>query len=695
MKNDLLFEIGTEELPAGFVPKALKTLEGFLKKNLDAERLTYDNIKSYGTPRRLALIVEGLIDKQTDVRLEVKGPQKKAALDANGSPTKALEGFLKSQAVEFKDIVFVKTDKGEYASFTKDVAGRKTIDILPEILKDTLSQELYHKAMRWSDHDVSFTRPVHWLVAKYANDTIPFEWGHIQSSSTTLGHRFSGEPKKPVEIANASAYLDALKKAFVIADPAERKKTITEGVTQCAKDSGGRLIEDNDLIDEVTFLVENPVILRGSFDLEFLNLPRPVVINAMREHQRYFSIEDNAGKLLPYFITVANTAAKDMDVVRKGNERVLRARLNDAKFHFEKDVKKKLCDYVDNLKGVVFQAKLGTSYEKVERFTALSAHIASLNSAFKPLAKTIERASHLAKADLTTGMVGEFPKLQGTMGRIYGERSGETPEVSRAIEEHYMPIVSGGALPTTIPGAIVSIADKLDTITGCFGVGLIPTGSQDQYALRRQALGIISIIIEKGFILDLSALIDKSIELVGKKLKRKTDEVKRDVLEFFKERLRNMLLNKVSFDSIDAAISAQSATFDIVDINKKAVAIEDFKKHPDCAALVTAFKRVSNILKGINNLNSMPDETKFEDENERSLYRKCQEINPIIQKHFLNGDYESVLTTLASIKSVIDAFFDKVMVMSDNETLKNNRLALLSYVRGLYVSIADLSRLVA
>ncbi|HXI09412.1 MAG TPA: glycine--tRNA ligase subunit beta, partial [Thermodesulfobacteriota bacterium] len=561
MKKDLIFEIGTEEIPAGFIPKALGSLSGFLKKKLESARLSFDTVKTLGTPRRLTVIVEGLGDKQPDMSLEAKGPQLKAAYDAEGKPTGALLGFARSQGVEVSKLRTVKTDRGEYVSVVKKIKGLKTSEVLPEILSSALSGDFFPKSMRWGVYDVSFARPVHWILAVYGGKTVPFQWGHIKSSNATYGHRFLGAKgrssrPKPIKVGSVDSYLEGLRAARVIADPEERKRIIAGGLDKAAKEAGGSVLPDEGLLDEVACLVEYPVVLRGSFSSEFLDIPRDVIINAMREHQRYFSVVDSKGALLPYFLTVANTQATDMDVVRKGNERVLRARLNDAKFYFEQDVKKKLVDRVDSLKGVVFQAKLGTSYEKVERFTALALYIGSAIGFSKPREAdespsdyttkyfnpanydpkvldpalyskfVVGRAAILAKADLTSGMVGEFPSLQGIMGSVYAKRSGEVPEVCAAIYEHYLPQVSGGALPASVPGAIVSIADKMDTIAGCFSVGLVPTGAADPYALRRQSLGIISIILDKGFRIQLDTLADAAIKLLEPKLLLPRQEVR-------------------------------------------------------------------------------------------------------------------------------------------------------------------------
>lgn len=725
MSKDLLFEIGTEELPAKVVPRALSALEGFLRKNLEAKRLSFGSIKTLGTPRRLTLIVEGLEEKQPDSRVELKGPQKKAAYDSDGKPTGALLGFARSQGLDLKDIKLVSTDKGEYASAVKEIKGEETARILPSVLLETISQEFMPKSMRWGSYEIAFSRPIHWIVALYGSEIVDFSFGHIKSSDITYGHRFLSEREngrpKPIKAGSVASYVKALEAAFVIPDPEKRKKAVREGIEASAKEAGGKVLPDEGLLDEIAFLIEYPVVLRGSFEKEFLVLPRDIIVNAMREHQRYFSVVDSKGDLLPYFITVANTKAIDMDVVRKGNERVLRARLNDAKFYFEQDIKKRLIDRVDALKGVVFQAKLGTSFEKVERFTSLALYLGAKTGFSRPLetgeqpsdftsdafnpakydpqsvdpglyAKyVVGRAAILSKADLTSGVVGEFPSLQGTMGSVYAKRSGETDEVSVAIYEHYLPSSSGGALPASVAGAIVSIADKMDTIAGCFCVGLIPTGAADPYALRRQALGIIAVILDKGFQFGIDELVDKALDLLEKKATRGRGEVRGDVLDFFKERLRNQLLSQgLSNDSIDAVLSAD--WYGINDAVKRIKALEEFKANPDCQRLVVAFKRVSNILK-LTRFDSAPDASLFAEPQERALYEASRAIAPKMKELRGKGDYRLAFETLASIKDTIDAFFDKVMVMAEDPKIRDNRLRLLNSVRDLYFTIADLSRL--
>jgi glycyl-tRNA synthetase beta chain len=726
MTKDLLLEIGCEEIPAAFVPKALDILEDFITRKFASARLGFTSVRTFGTPRRLGLVVEGLEAGQEDAEIEVRGPKKEAAYDADGAPTRALEGFLRGQGVGIDDVKFTEpgeTGKVEQVYVTKRIKGKKTEDILPEILSGALGADLFKKTMRWGVHTVRFARPVHWLLAFYGDKQIDFEFGHIKSGNKTFGHRFLSAGSVGIEVDSIDSYFAALKGSKVVVEPEERKRIIREGLKAKAEEVNGVLLTDDALVEEVAYLVEYPVVIRGEFEAEFLKLPSDIIINAGREHQRYFSIVDTEGRLLPYFLTVANTEAKEMAVVVKGNERVLRARLNDAKFYFDSDIDVPLTTHALALKGVVFQKKLGTSYEKAERFTRLALFVGAtagicsaitdedssagfLSDGANPTAYAgadplqsmkliIGRAAMLAKADLTTGVVGEFPKLQGVMGGVYAARSEEMLDVSRAIPEHYLPTASGGALPESIPGAIISIADKLDTIVGCFAVGLIPTGTQDPYALRRQALGIIAILSNSDIDVPLDAMVAHAAGLLSDKITEGTvEELTGHVLEFFKERLRNQLLSDgLAFDSIDSVLSAP--WYDISDATKRIRAIEKFKAHPSCSDLVVAFKRVSNILKKAGSVPVEPDAALFVEDEERALYEIGQKVAPEIREHSRAGDYSSLLKSLASIKEQIDAFFDNVMVMAEDEAVRTNRLALLGSVRGLYSSIADLSKLTA
>ena len=693
-KEELFFEIGTEELPAGFIDPALAQLALLIKGALDKARLTYTGVSTFGTPRRLALIVEGLSTGQKDASIEVRGPKKESAYGADGEPTKALLGFVKGQGVELSDIEVREVKKAAHVFAKKEVKGADTLTLLPEILKGLVGADLFPKSMRWGAGSHGFARPIHWITALFGSKVVDFDYCGIKSGNRTMGHRFlSAKGTKPgqfIEVKGLKDYSSALKKAFVIVDPAERKAIIEAGLKKAADEVKGHVLPDPGLVEEVVNLVEYPVVVRGTFDKEFLDLPDEIVITAMREHQRYFSVIDKNGKLLNFFITVANIEATDPGVVISGNERVLRARLNDAKFYYTQDLKVKLIEWVERLKGVVFQAKLGTSYEKVERFTAL-AELVGIQVKYKDT-EILKRAARLSKADLVSGVVGEFPKLQGVMGKIYAELAGEPKEVSEAVSEHYMPIAAGGELPASDAGAIIAIADKMDTIAGCFGVGLIPTGAKDPYALRRAALGIMAIILDKGFYYPINGLVAAAVDIVGEKLTRDADEVKKEINEFFKERFKNQLLGEgLSFDAIDAVLSTD--WFDIKDARERTVALEAFKKDPDCERLTVAFKRVSNILKSVADISDKPDPALLTEKEEKELNKVREKIAPEIEACVREQDYEGAFKKLTSIKDVIDTFFDEVMVMVEDEKVKLNRLALLSSVRELYYRIADLSKL--
>jgi glycyl-tRNA synthetase beta chain len=550
--KELLLEIGTEEIPAGFIPQALIDFENLVKKELEADRIDFNGMKTFGTPRRLVLLIESISEGQKDVEVMKVGPSKQTAFDSKGNPTKAAIGFAKSQLVSVESLMVIQTEKGEYICALRKEAGRPAVELLSFILPKLILSIPFQKSMRWADVPIRFARPIHWILAILGGEVIPFEVGNVRSGDVTYGHRFMHPD--PIRVKDFHFYLQKMREAFVIVDPVERKKRIEEEMVREGTKVSGRILRDEELLNEVNFLVEFPVALCGNFDRAFLSLPREIVIHSMKEHQRYFPVEDEHGILLPHFVCISNTNSKDQKVVVRGNERVLKARLSDAAFFFQDDLKISLENRLEQLKKVIFQAKLGTSYDKVMRFKKLALF---LGERVDPkLRETIERASLLCKGDLVTGMVGEFPKLQGIVGREYARLSGEKSEVYEAIYEHYLPAFAGDRLPSHSVGDIVSIADKMDTIVGCFGVGLVPTGTTDPFGLRRQALGIIRIILEKEYPLSLSELIGKSGRLLKEKMERPFSEVKNEVLDFFRIRYQNFLMDKgYPFDVIEAVVS--------------------------------------------------------------------------------------------------------------------------------------------
>jgi glycyl-tRNA synthetase beta chain len=687
MAKDLFLEIGCEEIPAGFIPKAMADMELLMKRELESARLEYGEIVTLGTPRRLVLAVKGLAERQPDAELTAMGPAKSVAYDAQGNPTRAAEGFARGQGVEVSALKLVATEKGEYLAAVKSEIGRETAGLLTEMLPRLMAAIPFKKSMRWSDLEVKFARPIHWIVALFDGAVVPFSFGNIDSGSISRGHRFMANTTFTVR--DLAHYLEECERHFVIPDPAKRKEIIRGEIARVAKIAGGNVLPDEGLLEQVSFLVEYPSAVAGTFSPDFLAVPREVLITSMREHQRYFSLVDDAGKLLPGFITINNTLTEDPSVVVKGNERVLRARLSDARFFFEEDKKVSLESRVELLKSVVYQAKLGTSYEKMERFRELAKGLAVK---YNPsVAEKAYRAATLCKADLVSAMVGEFPEVQGIMGREYALHGGEDREVANAIAEHYLPTQAGGELPASDIGAFVSLADKMDTICGCFSVGLIPTGSADPYALRRSALGVINIILEKGYRGSLSSFISTALELLAPKLNRPQAEVQRDVLEFFKVRFVNLLADRYPADAVDAVVALSFD--DLVEACAKIAALAEFRKREDFGPLAVAFKRVCNIVK--DGVDTAVSAQLFEDPAEGALYQAQQAVALKVTAAVGAGDYLAALGEIATLKEGVDLFFEKVMVMAENEQVRANRLALLTGIARLFGQVADFARLSA
>ncbi|MDD2736485.1 MAG: glycine--tRNA ligase subunit beta [Desulfuromonadaceae bacterium] len=683
--KELFLEIGCEEIPAGFIPRATAEMKAIITKELAIARLSCSEIKTLATPRRLVLVVTGIPAVQPDAEITATGPSIKAAYDSEGKPTKAAEGFARSQGVDVAALQTVSTDKGEYLFVSKHEAGRPTYELLTEILPALVANIPFKKSMRWGTQDVRFARPIHWIVALFDGTIVPFSFGDIMSGKVSRGHRFMANTTFPVN--NYAHYLEECERHFVIPDPEKRKEIIRLETHRVAVAAGGRLLPDEELLEQVSYLVEYPSVVHGTFSAEFLKVPKEVLITSMRSHQRYFSIVDGNGGLLPGFITINNTLTEDPSIVVKGNERVLRARLSDARFFFEEDQKVRLDDRVESLKKVVYQQKLGTSFEKMERFRSLAEGLAER---LNPSAKSItSRAAWLCKADLVSGLVGEFPEVQGIMGREYALLEGESAEVAHAIAEHYLPTQAGGELPASDCGSFVSIADKIDTICGCFGVGLIPTGAADPYALRRATIGIISIILDKGYRLSLPTLIYASLDLLSTKLSRPKEQVAGDVVEFFRARFINLLGNSFSTDVVDAAIAA--GFDDLVDVQSRIAALAAFKTHPDFEALTVAFKRVGNIIK--EGVDTPIDPALFQDDAESSLYQAIQTAKCSADALVASGAWLAALTEIATLRGPVDHFFDNVMVMAEEPQIRTNRLALLTVIARMFGKIADFSRI--
>ena len=683
--KEFFLEIGTEEIPAGFIPRAMAEMEAMITRELTNARLSHTTVRTVATPRRLALVVKDIPAVQPDAEITATGPSKKAAFDADGKPTRAAEGFARGQGVAVADLRVVNTDKGEYLAATRRETGRPTHELLSEILPLLIANIPFKKSMRWGDLDARFARPIHWIVALFDGIVVPFSFGNIESGTISRGHRFMANVPFPVR--NFSHYLDECERHFVIADPERRKEIIRRESHRVAAAFGGHLLPDEDLLEQITYLVEYPSAVHGTFSREFLKVPKEVLITSMRSHQRYFSIVDAHGDLMPGFITINNTLTDDPTVVVRGNERVLRARLSDARFFFEEDRKTKLDERVEELKKVVYQQKLGTSFEKMERFKALAEGLADkLNPVVK--SKTA-RTAWLCKADLVSGMVGEFPEVQGIMGREYALLEGEDVAVANAIAEHYLPVQAGGELPASDIGAFVSIADKLDTICGCFSVGLIPTGAADPYALRRATIGVISIILDRGYRLGLAELVTLSLDLLGSKLNRPKEQVATEVLEFFRGRFINLLDNQFASDAVDAAVSADFD--DLVDVRARIAALAEFKSHPDFEPLAVAFKRIGNIIK--EGTDAVVDPTLFQDDAEVVLYQAFQDTTLRAGAAIEQGAWLEALTRIAGLRGPVDGFFDKVMVMAEDSQVRTNRLALLTLIDRMLGRIADISRI--
>ena len=685
MRRELLVELGTEEIPAGFLARALVELGTLVPARLADARLAHGAVQIWGTPRRIAISIDGLADAQPDVDERVVGPPVSAGYDKEGKPTRAAIGFAEKNGVDLASLekTEVPGKKGQYLVCTRREPGRPTGEVLPALIAGMLGAISWPKSMRWAVPDVQFVRPVQWLVALYRGEVVPVTFGGVKAGRASRGHRFLAPAAIELD-GTAAGYLAALREAFVLVEPERRKTMIAAELARIEGETGARVRPDEALLDEVAFLVEYPVAVCGTFSREFLGVPEPVVVSAMRAHQRYFAMEDGKGTLVNRFVTIAGTVTRDVAVVVQGNEKVLAARLADARFFFQEDSHTPVDTFQERLSGVVFQKQLGTVGDKVGRIRDLAAGVAAMVGASP--AAAVEAAGR-CKTDLVTRMVGEFPDLQGTMGRYYAATWGVSPEAAAAIEEHYMPRGSQAALPASVPGAIVAIADRMDTLVACFSVGLVPTGSADPYALRRAALGVLSILLDRGWRASLSDLVAGA----GKSLKGMNDKIRDQVLEFLKTRLRGLLVEaQLAADCVDAALAAG---FDVVvDARARAQALSGLRARADFEPLGAAFKRVANILKG-QSIDRAPDPAAFVEGEEKALWQSFGEIEGRVATRLEDGDYAGALQVLAELKGPVDRFFDKVLVMDKDERVKANRLALLGRINATFTRIADFRQL--
>ncbi|AZN76507.1 glycine--tRNA ligase subunit beta [Lactobacillus acidophilus] len=685
MAKDYLFEIGTEEMPAHVVPRSVSQLADRTRKFLKENGLKFKDIKTFSTPRRLTILVEDLAEKQDDIDEVKKGPAKKIAQDADGNWTKAAQGFARGQGMTTDDIYFEELKGTEYAYVHVQKEGKKASDILLG-MSEIIKAMTFPTKMRWDSNDFEFVRPIHWLVSLFGNEVIPVKILDITAGRKTEGHRFLGDS---VVLANADDYEDALKDQYVIANAEERKDMIVNQMDELVKENHWQVKPDRDLLEEVTYLVEYPTVFAGSFDEKYLNIPDEVLITSMKDNQRYFEVYDENGKLINHFIAVRNGNKDYLDNVISGNEKVLVARLDDAQFFYDEDRKYPLSHFVDRLKDVSFHDKIGSMAEKVQRVRMIGDYLAKRWNLPENVVKDFDRASELYKFDLVTQMVGEFAELQGVMGMHYARLAGEDEEVSVAIKEHYMPATAEGPLPETTVGSLLSIADKIDTIITFFGAGMIPTSSNDPYALRRYAYGIVRILLNEKWSLPFNEVLPEIISLLNgvTPARLPKSDADQEIADFIRDRVKQYLQkNKFKYDIIDAVLA--SSQQDPSQILAAANVLQLHHDDEEFKPVVESLTRIDNILKKAKFKGNVEvDESLFEDNSEKELYVGVQNLQEI---ESLADLYQGFV----QLQPVIDQYFDVNMIMDKNEKVKNNRLAQLYAVSELADRLGNLSKLV-
>ncbi|MEO0423763.1 MAG: glycine--tRNA ligase subunit beta [Pseudomonadota bacterium] len=697
--SHLLVEIGAEELPPGALESMVKDLQTRLGDSLQEARLPYERIQAFATPRRLAVLVHGIAARQPDREVEKRGPPVKVAFDADGVPSKAAMKFADGCGVSVDTLERIETPKGEWLVHRATEAGRSAGEVVGEALPGIVDGITVPRRMRWGSTEHAFSRPVRWLVVMLDDQVVPCEVLGCAAGRRTWGHRFHG-PANGVELAAADAYEETLAAAHVVADIDERRQQIRQAIEATAGGAKAHALVDEDLLDEVTALVELPVPVLATFDEQYLALPREVIIATLQEHQRYFPLTEADGSLRNAFITIANLRSKDPQEVRRGNERVVAPRLADATFFWEADGGRPLASRRDDLGAVVYQRKLGTLAEKTQRITDLATACAQ---ALGTPTDTVERAAQLAKTDLLTDMVGEFPELQGVMGGHYARRDGEADAVADAIAQQYLPRFAGDDLPRSAPGRTLAIADRLDTLVGSFAIGARPTGNKDPFGLRRAALGVLRILIEGQLDLDLRALLTRAAALQPIRGKDGDKAVVKEVEDFLYDRLRSYYLGGDGA-AADAAVQAHSV-FDAVlavrpprpyDFDRRMAAIQSFAKLEASSALAAANKRISNILRKAEVTGEAPvDPARLSEAAEKTLYEALMSCRDDVLDDFAHGRYAEAMTRLAALREPVDGFFDGVMVMAEDADVRRNRLALLSELRAMFTQVADISLLQA
>ena len=682
MAKDLLFEIGAEEIPAGFMPNILGQLKQLAETKLNDAHLPFESIATYGTPRRLALIVKGLADTSAEISERHKGPSASIAYDADGNPTKAAIGFARGKGLDVADLV---VEDGYIYAETK-TAGVPAKDIVTDMLPQLITGLNFPKSMHWGNLDAKFVRPVRWLVALLDEEVIPVEFATVKSGNVTRGHRFLGADE--ITIKNAASYVDTLKENFVMVDQDARRELISKQLHDIAASKNASIVWDDDLLEEINYLVEWPTALCGGFEKSYLALPDAAIITPMKDHQRYFPLVDQNGKLLPMFLTVRNGSNHSIEVVQAGNERVLRARLDDAKFFFNEDRKKPLIDRQDGLTKIVFQEGLGNLADKTERLLKLGRVFGEECGLHEDAAVVLERATELAKTDLTTGMVTEFTELQGVMGKEYALLDGESPEVAEAIFEQYLPRFAGDVLPQTEAGKVLSIIDKVDNIVATFSRGLIPTGSQDPYALRRQTIGILNILLGSEWNISLRPIFKASMELLNVAAD-KQEELLNQVEEFFTLRLKNIFLDReVPHHVIDLLLSNNELSVADAEGLVNALLANRIDENVE---LVQAYTRMYNLVKDVEYTGVNSDLLK--EDAEKALFEAASKASEASLAAWEANDYNAVVAVPATLVPAINKFFEDVMVMDKDEAIKANRLQLVRLAYSVMAIIGDISAL--